>query len=70
MAVLPAAHPLGRRTVVRWAELREEVVLVQGWDESQVAREFYAAFLGESARFQGKRPMDAAGLLLDGVGGG
>ena len=52
MAVLPAAHPLARRTVVRWAELREEVVLVQGWDESQVAREFYAAFLGESARFQ------------------
>jgi len=52
MAVLPAGHPLARRTVVRWAELREEVVLVQGWDESQVAREFYAAFLGENARFQ------------------
>ena len=52
MAVLPAAHPLARRSVVRWTELREEVVLVQGWDESQVAREFYAAFLGENARFQ------------------
>ena len=52
MAVLPVVHPLVRRSVVRWAELREEVVLVQGWDESQVAREFYAAFLGEGARFQ------------------
>lgn len=52
MAVLPLAHPLARRSAVRWAELREEVVLVQGWEESQVAREFYAAFLGESVRFQ------------------
>jgi DNA-binding transcriptional LysR family regulator len=51
VAVLPAAHPLGRQSEVCWAELREEVVLVQGWEESQVAREFYAAFLGEAARF-------------------
>jgi len=30
LGALPAAHPLARRSVVRWAELREEVVLVQG----------------------------------------
>jgi DNA-binding transcriptional LysR family regulator len=52
MAVLPAAHPLARQSVVRWNELREEVILVQGWEESQVAREFYAAFLGDGARFE------------------
>ena len=52
LAVLPATHPLARRPGVHWADLQEEVVLVQGWDESQAAREFYAAFLGESARFR------------------
>ena len=51
LGALPAAHPLARRSVVRWAELREEVVLVQGWDDSQVARGFYASFLGDGAKF-------------------
>ena len=52
MAVLPATHPLAMQLGVSWADLQEDVVLVQGWDESQVAREFYAAFLGEGARFR------------------
>ena len=37
MAVLPAARRLARRTVVRWAELREEVVLDRLWVESRRA---------------------------------
>ena len=52
VAVLPADHRLATQTSVKWADLREETILVQGWEESQVAREFYAAFLGENARFQ------------------
>ena len=52
VAVLPADHKLARQTRVKWDDLREEVVLVQGWEGSQVAREFYATFLGEGARFQ------------------
>ena len=52
VAVLPAGHRLATQTRVKWADLREETILVQGWEESQVAREFYAAFLGENARFQ------------------
>lgn len=52
VAVLPAAHKLARQSEVNWDDLREEVILVQGWEESQVAREFYARFLGEGARFQ------------------
>ncbi len=52
VAVLPTAHALARRSAIRWDELREEVVLVQGWEESQAAREFYAAFLGEGVRFR------------------
>jgi DNA-binding transcriptional LysR family regulator len=52
VAVLPAGHRLATQTRVKWADLREETILVQGWEESQVAREFNAAFLGENARFQ------------------
>jgi DNA-binding transcriptional LysR family regulator len=52
VAVLPTSHTLARRAAVRWDELREEVVLVQGWDESQSAREFYAAFLGDGVHFR------------------
>ena len=52
VAVLPTAHALARRCAVSWDELREEVVLVQGWEESQSAREFYAAFLGDGVRFR------------------
>ena len=52
VAVLPAGHRLETKSRVRWDDLREETILVQGWEESQVAREFYAAFLGENARFQ------------------
>jgi DNA-binding transcriptional LysR family regulator len=52
VAVLPAGHKLAKQARVRWDDLREEIILVQGWEESQVAREFYTAFLGASARFQ------------------
>ena len=37
----PGRSPAREADRGAWAELREEVVLVQGWDESQVAREFY-----------------------------
>src|SRR5262249_55489112 len=51
VTALPAAHPLAGQRQVSWNDLREEVVLVQGWEDSQVAREFYAMFLGGNARF-------------------
>lgn len=34
-----------------WAALRDEMFLVQGRDESQSAREFYASFLGSGVKF-------------------
>jgi len=52
VAVLPTSHALARRAAVRWDELRDEIVMVQGWEESQSAREFYAAFLGDGVRFR------------------
>jgi DNA-binding transcriptional LysR family regulator len=51
LAALPARHPLAERPTVDWDALRDEIFLVQGWDESQVAREFYASFLGSGVRF-------------------
>jgi DNA-binding transcriptional LysR family regulator len=51
LAALPAGHPLVGLPTVDWDALRNEVFLVQGWDESQVARELYASFLGSGVRF-------------------
>jgi len=51
VAALPIDHSLARHPAVGWDALRNETVLVQGWDESQVARELYASFLGSGVRF-------------------
>ncbi|CAM5291076.1 MAG: LysR family transcriptional regulator [Rhizobiales bacterium 65-79] len=51
VAALPQGHPLSGRRAVDWDVLRDEIFLVQGWDESQSAREFYAAFLGSGVKF-------------------
>lgn len=44
-------HKLGRRRKLSWDLLREEILLVQGWEESQTAREFYASFMGSGVRY-------------------
>jgi DNA-binding transcriptional LysR family regulator len=49
LAALPAGHRLAGHPAVDWDGLRDEVILVQGWDESQSARELYAAFLGQGS---------------------
>lgn len=48
---LPRGHPLAARRTVNWTALRRETFLVQGWDNSQSAREFYASFMGCGVRF-------------------
>lgn len=52
LAALPHGHCLAARENLDWSSLRDEIFLVQGWDESQSAREFYASFLSSGARFQ------------------
>jgi DNA-binding transcriptional LysR family regulator len=52
MVAMPDRHRLADREVVDWAVLRAETLLVQGWDESQAARELYASFLGSGTNFQ------------------
>lgn len=52
LAALPVGHPLAGRPTVDWDALRDEIILVQGWEESQAARGFYASFLGDGAKFR------------------
>jgi len=52
LVALPKRHRLARRKTLRWDLLRKETCLVQGWDESQTAREFFASFLGSGIRFR------------------
>ncbi|MGE0566283.1 MAG: LysR family substrate-binding domain-containing protein, partial [Pseudolabrys sp.] len=51
LAALPCRHPLIEREALDWACLRKEVLLVQGWENSQSAREFYASLMGFGASF-------------------
>lgn len=52
LVALPCRHPLLDREALDWECLRTETLLVQGWDHSQSAREFYAALIGSGVRFQ------------------
>jgi DNA-binding transcriptional LysR family regulator len=52
VAALPAAHPAVALDQLKWADLAQETILVQGWDGSQTAREFFASLLGVGAPFQ------------------
>jgi DNA-binding transcriptional LysR family regulator len=51
VAAIPCEHPLSEQEALDWASLRKETLLVQGWDNSQSAREFYASFMGSGVRF-------------------
>jgi DNA-binding transcriptional LysR family regulator len=52
VAALPDRHILAEREALTWADLREETILVQGWNDSQEQREFFASLLGSGVRFQ------------------
>jgi DNA-binding transcriptional LysR family regulator len=52
VVALPQRHLLAEREALAWDLLRDETILVQGWNESQSAREFYASFMGSGVRFE------------------
>ena len=70
LVALPRGHPLVCRRTVNWATLRRETFLVQGWDNSQSAREFYASFMGCGVRFQGHPASKQTVLALVAAGFG
>lgn len=70
VAALPERHPLAERNVLSWSLLRNETVLVQGWDESQSARELYASFMGSGVRFESHAASKQSLFALVGAGFG
>ncbi len=70
LAAVPAGHALAEQPSVNWAVLRNEIILVQGWEESQVARELYASFIGEGATFQSHAASKQSVLALVSAGFG
>ena len=70
LAALPAAHPLAAQPTVSWDALRGEIILVQGWEESQAARELYASFLGANATFRSHAASKQSVLALVSAGFG
>jgi DNA-binding transcriptional LysR family regulator len=52
VAAVPAGHPLADRAQLDRDALRSETILVQGWDDSQAARDLFSSFLGSGVRYQ------------------
>ena len=52
VAAVPAGHPLADRARLDRDALRGETILVQGWDDSQAARDLFTSFLGSGVRYQ------------------
>jgi DNA-binding transcriptional LysR family regulator len=51
VAALPHGHILASYDSLTWTLLRDQTLLIQGWDDSHSAHAFYASFLGEGVRF-------------------
>ena len=64
----PLGHPLAERATVDWDALRCEIILAQGRDESQAARELYASFRGSGARFHSHAASKQCVFALVGAG--
>jgi DNA-binding transcriptional LysR family regulator len=52
MAVLPENHRLANQAEIALDDLREDVVLAQGWESSNAARNLYAELLGSRTNIQ------------------
>ena len=70
VAAIPRDHPLAEQQALDWDTLRKETFLVQGWDDSQSAREFYASFMGSGVRFRTHAASKQSLLALVGAGFG
>lgn len=70
LAALPKSHRLARQRTLTWKDLRDETFLVQGWEESQTAREFYMSILGSGVRLVAHAASKQSVLGLVGAGYG
>ena len=70
LAAIPCQHPLAKHQAVDWPRLRTETVLVQGWDNSQSARQFYGSLMGSGVRFEAHAASKQSILALVAAGFG
>jgi hypothetical protein len=70
LAAFPVGLHLTGRSTVDWDALSDEDILVQGWDESQTARELHASFLGDGARLRSHAASKQSVFALLGAGFG
>ncbi len=70
VVAMASEHALSAREALDWEGLRKETFLVQGWDNSQSAREFYASFMGGGVRFHTHAASKQCVFALVGAGFG
>jgi len=70
LVALPASHPLAEQASIGWDTLSEEIILVQGWEESAATRELYTSFLGGGGKFRSHAASKQSILVLVGAGFG
>ncbi len=70
LAAIPREHQLLELETLRWEDLRRETLLVQGWGESQAARQFYASLMGSGVRFEAHAASKQSILALVAAGFG
>jgi DNA-binding transcriptional LysR family regulator len=70
LAAIPVGHSLASNEAVKWANLRDETILIQEWDESQATRELYASYFGSSAQFRAHAASKQSVFALVGAGFG
>jgi DNA-binding transcriptional LysR family regulator len=70
VAAMQCEHPLAEQEALDWERLRKETFLVQGWDNSQSARAFYASFMGCGLRFQSHAASKQSVFALIAAGSG
>lgn len=69
-AAVPLDHALAERSVVKWNELRSGTVLIPALGDEPTQREFYGAYLGIDAWFEGHAASKHSILALVGTGAG
>jgi DNA-binding transcriptional LysR family regulator len=70
VAAIPAGHRLAEQPGLDCGDLCTETILVQGWEESQAARQLYTSLLGDGARFRSHPASKQSVLALVGAGFG
>lgn len=70
VAALPHGHMLASYESLTWTQLRDQILLAQGWDDSHSAREFYSSLLGDGVNFSSHPASKQTVMALVGAGFG